>query len=158
MTNKQHDVDTQGKKEQQEAQDRKANRRTLITIVVVALVVCLCAGGWLMWNKHRFATAKETCAQTSDTLRVTMNEYNNLVNTDASDASGITADQVKDPKTVKALAKELEAQAPEYISCAADNMKDYVAITGKLNDQISWYKSHTASLQKAVDAVEASKK
>lgn len=87
-----------------------------------------------------------------------MNEYNNLVNGEANDASNVTDEQVKDPKTVKALAKELKAQAPEYIACAADSMKEYVDITGKLNDQISWYKSHTTSLQKAVDAVESSRK
>lgn len=142
----------------QDAQERKTNHRAVIIIVIMALAICLCAGGWFMWNKHRFAAAKTTCAQTSDTLRVTMNEYNNLVNTDANDASSITAGQVRDPKTVKALAKELEAQAPEYIACPADGTKEYVGITGKLNDQISWYKSHTASLQKAVEAVEASKK
>ncbi|MBW3094999.1 hypothetical protein KIH75_06565 [Bifidobacterium sp. 64T4] len=143
---------------EQNAQEKKANHRALVIIVAVVLVICLCAGGWFMWNKQRFADAKAECAQTSDTLRVAMNDYSDVVNNEASDASDITADQVKDPKTVKALAKELEAQAPEYMACAAESMKEYNEITGKLNEQISWYKSHTASLQKAVKAVEASKK
>ncbi|KFI71674.1 flagellar basal body-associated FliL family protein [Bifidobacterium merycicum] len=142
----------------QDAQEKKANHHALVIIVAVALVICLCAGGWFMWNKQRFANAKAQCAETSDTLRVAMNEYNNLVNNDANDASDITADQVKDPKTVKALAKELEAQAPEYMACAAESMREYNEVTDKLNDQISWYKSHTASLEKAVKAVEASRK
>ena len=36
--------------------------------------------------------------------------------------------------------------------------QEYNEVTDKLNDQISWYKSHTASLEKAVKAVEASRK
>ena len=65
---------------------------------------------------------------------------------------------VKDSSTLDALNKELSVELPVYEGCVADDTAGFKSATDKLNEQTDWYKAHTTSLQKAVDAVNASKK
>lgn len=128
-------------------------------IAAGAVVVLIGAGlgGWHAYTTHELNVAKSACAQASDTLRGAANEYNSLVNGAAADASAIKADQVKDSKTVDALAKALKETAPEYEGCVADGKDRLDAATMKLNSQAKWYESHEKSLTNAVKAVTASK-
>lgn len=128
-------------------------------IAAGAVVVLIGAGlgGWHAYTTHELNVAKSACAQASDTLRGAANEYNSLVNGAAADASAIKADQVKDSKTVDALAKALKETAPGYEGCVADGKDGLDEATVKLNSQAKWYESHEKSLSEAVKAVTASK-
>lgn len=114
-------------------------------------------GGWHAYTTHELNAAKTACAQAGENVREAANAYNLAVNGDAADASVIKVDQVKDAKTVDALAKALKETAPEYEGCVADGKDGLDAATVKLNSQAKWYESHEKSLTEAVKAVTESK-
>ena len=93
----------------------------------------------------------------ADGARGAANDYNAVVNGQAADASAVTVDQVKDARTVDALAKALKTTAPEYEGCLAGSKAGLDEATSKLDRQAAWYKTHAASLGKAVKAVESSR-
>ena len=93
----------------------------------------------------------------ADGARGAANDYNAVVNGKAASASAVTADQVKDARTVDALAKALKTRTPEYEGCVAGSKAGLDEATSKLDRQAAWYKTHTASLGKAVKAVESSR-
>lgn len=93
----------------------------------------------------------------ADGARGAANDYNAVVNGKAADASAVTVDQVKDARTVDALAKALKTTAPEYEGCLAGSKAGLDEATSKLDRQAAWYKTHAASLGKAVKAVESSR-
>ena len=132
----------------------------LAPVAVGCVLVLLAVGGvagYRMWSARELAEAKEACAVAADGARGAANDYNALVNGKAADASAVTADQVKDARTVDALAKALKTTAPEYEGCVADSKAGLDEATSKLDRQAAWYKTHAASLGKAVKAVESSR-
>lgn len=145
--------------ESTESTMRRRPKWLVPAIAAGAIVVLIGAGlgGWHAYTTHELNVAKSACAQASDTLRGAANEYNSLVNGAAADASAIKADQVKDSKTVDALAKALKETAPGYEGCVTDGKDGLDAATVKLNSQAKWYESHEKSLSEAVKAVTASK-
>lgn len=124
---------------------------------VLALLAVGGVAGYRMWSARELAEAKEACAVAADGARGAANDYNALVNGKAADASAVTADQVKDARTVDALAKALKTTAPEYEGCLAGSKAGLDEATSKLDRQAAWYKTHAASLGKAVKAVESSR-
>ena len=106
----------------------------------------------------QYNNAVAACAAASENVRNATNDYNNLVNGDASEAAALTKKDVKDASTLDALNKELSVELPVYEGCVADDTAGFKSATAKLNEQADWYKAYTQSLQKAVDAVNASKK
>ncbi|MDU5356281.1 MAG: hypothetical protein E6145_11325 [Bifidobacterium longum] len=132
----------------------------LAPAAVGCVLVLLAVGGvagYRMWSARELAEAKEACAVAADGARGAANDYNALVNGKAADASAVTADQVKDARTVDALAKALKTTAPEYEGCLAGSKAGLDEATSKLDRQAAWYKTHAASLGKAVKAVESSR-
>ncbi|MDL5500398.1 hypothetical protein QSU98_03875 [Bifidobacterium longum] len=124
------------------------------------VLVLLAVGGVVgcrVWSARELAEAKEACAVAADGARGAANDYNAVVNGQAADASAVTVDQVKDARTVDALAKALKTTAPEYEGCVADSKAGLDEATSKLDRQAAWYKTHAASLGKAVKAVESSR-
>ena len=93
----------------------------------------------------------------ADGARGAANDYNAVVNGQAADASAVTVDQVKDARTVDALAKALKTTVPEYEGCLAGSKAGLDEATSKLDRQAAWYRTHAASLGKAVKAVESSR-
>ena len=93
----------------------------------------------------------------ADGVRGAANDYNAVVNGKAASASAVTVDQVKDARTVDALAKALKTTAPEYEGCLAGSKAGLDEATSKLDRQAAWYRTHAASLGKAVKAVESSR-
>lgn len=132
----------------------------LAPAAVGCVLVLLAVGGvagYRMWSARELAEAKEACAVAADGARGAANDYNAVVNGQAADASAVTADQVKDARTVDALAKALKTTAPEYEGCLAGSKAGLDEATSKLDRQAAWYKTHAASLGKAVKAVESSR-
>lgn len=132
----------------------------LAPAAVGCVLVLLAVGGvagYRMWSARELAEAKEACAVAADGARGAANDYNAVVNGQAADASAVTVDQVKDARTVDALAKALKTTAPEYEGCLAGSKAGLDEATSKLDRQAAWYKTHTASLGKAVKAVESSR-
>ena len=124
---------------------------------VLALLAVGGVAGCRVWSARELAEAREACAVAADGVRGAANDYNAVVNGQAADASAVTADQVKDARTVDALAKALKTTAPEYEGCVADSKAGLDEATSKLDRQAAWYKTHAASLGKAVKAVESSR-
>ena len=124
---------------------------------VLALLAVGGVAGCRVWSARELAEAKEACAVEADGARGAANDYNAVVNGQAADASAVTVDQVKDARTVDALAKALKTTVPEYEGCVADSKAGLDEATSKLDRQAAWYKTHTASLGKAVKAVESSR-
>lgn len=132
----------------------------LAPVAAGCVLVLLAVGGVAgcrMWSARELAEAKEACAVAADGVRGAANDYNALVNGKAADASAVTVDQVKDARTVDALAKALKTTAPEYEGCLAGSKAGLDEATSKLDRQAAWYKTHAASLGKAVKAVESSR-
>lgn len=132
----------------------------LAPVAAGCVLVLLAVGGvagYRMWSARELAEAKEACAVAADGARGAANDYNALVNGKAADASAVTVDQVKDARTVDALAKALKTTVPEYEGCVADSKAGLDEATSKLDRQAAWYKTHAASLGKAVKAVESSR-
>lgn len=133
----------------------------LAPVAAGCVLVLLAVGGvagYRMWSARELAEAKEACAVAADGARGAANDYNAVVNGQAADASAVTVDQVKDARTVDALAKALKTTAPEYEGCVADSKAGLDEATSKLDRQAAWYKTHAASLGKAVKAVDGSVK
>ena len=132
----------------------------LAPVAVGCVLVLLAVGGVVgcrVWSARELAEAREACAVAADGARGAANDYNALVNGKAADASAVAADQVKDARTVDALAKALKTTVPEYEGCVADSKAGLDEATSKLDRQAAWYKTHTGSLSKAVRAVESSR-
>lgn len=132
----------------------------LAPAAVGCVLVLLAVGGvagYRMWSARELASARTACAVAADGARGAANDYNAVVNGKAADASAVAVDQVKDARTVDALAKALKTTAPEYEGCVADSKAGLDEATSKLDRQAAWYKTHAASLGKAVKAVESSR-
>lgn len=132
----------------------------LAPVAVGCVLALLAVGGVVgcrVWSARELAEAREACAVAADGVRGAANDYNALVNGQAADASAVTADQVKDARTVDALAKALKTTVPEYEGCLAGSKAGLDEATSKLDRQAAWYRTHAASLGKAVKAVESSR-
>ena len=96
----------------------------LAPAAVGCVLVLLAVGGvagYRVWSARELASARTACAVAADGVRGAANDYNAVVNGQAADASAVTVDQVKDARTVDALAKALKTTAPEYEGCVADS-------------------------------------
>lgn len=132
----------------------------LAPVAVGCVLVLLAVGGVAgcrVWSARELAEAREACAVAADGARGAANDYNAVVNGQAADASAVTVDQVKDARTVDALAKALKTTVPEYEGCLAGSKAGLDEATSKLDRQAAWYRTHAASLGKAVKAVESSR-
>lgn len=132
----------------------------LAPAAVGCVLVLLAVGGVAgcrVWSARELAEAREACAVAADGVRGAANDYNAVINGQAADASAVTVDQVKDARTVDALAKALKTTVPEYEGCLAGSKAGLDEATSKLDRQAAWYKTHAASLGKAVKAVESSR-
>ena len=127
----------------------------IIAVVVVAIIVVAGVFGFRAYSDAQYNNAVAACAAASENVRNATNDYNNLVN---GEAAALTKKDVKDASTLDALNKELSVELPVYEGCVADDTAGFKSATAKLNEQADWYKAYTQSLQKAVDAVNASKK
>lgn len=132
----------------------------LAPVAAGCVLVLLAVGGVAgcrVWSARELASARAACAVAADGVRGAANDYNAVVNGKAASASAVTADQVKDARTVDALAKALKTTAPEYEGCVAGSKAGLDEATSKLDRQAAWYRTHAASLGKAVKAVESSR-
>ena len=132
----------------------------LAPVAAGCVLVLLAVGGVAgcrVWSARELAEAREACAEAADGARGAANDYNAVVNGKAADASAVTVDQVKDARTVDALAKALKTTVPEYEGCLAGSKAGLDEATSKLDRQAAWYRTHAASLGKAVKAVESSR-
>lgn len=132
----------------------------LAPVAAGCVLVLLAVGGVVgcrVWSARELAEAREACAVAADGVRGAANDYNAVVNGKAADASAVTVDQVKDARTVDALAKALKTTVPEYEGCLAGSKAGLDEATSKLDRQAAWYRTHAASLGKAVKAVESSR-
>ncbi len=139
----------------------KANRKRLTVIIAAVCAVVLVAagvGGWVAWSRHELSVAQDDCAQASQTVKSVRAEYARLVaGDDVKTASAVTVEQVKDAKTVETLAAAVKASVPKSVACPVKDVKAVQAMTGKLKEQAKWFKTHKASLSKAVKQVNSSK-
>lgn len=96
------------------------------------------------------------CAEASEALRVAQNKYNTLHDGKAAEAAKITDRQVEDAKTVAALAAAYKEEAPGLAACNVQGVDRLREATAQIDKDAAWYDTHTASLSKAVNAVNKS--
>lgn len=138
-----------------------SHKKKRIVIGVSALLVAiLAAGGAVAIYQHsvsaQLVEAKEACAQASETLRVARNKYDTLHDRDAAEAVKITGKQVEDGDTVTVLAAAYKETVPDLAACNVDGVDGLREATAQIDKDAAWYGTHTASLSKAVDAVNES--
>ncbi|RSX51716.1 hypothetical protein D2E25_1691 [Bifidobacterium goeldii] len=151
---------TPDKKELAVATEAKNKKKTgIIVAAVVAVVIVIAAvAGWALTRGDDLESLKAQCATASEELRLAQNDYNNLLNGDAAEASAYTKDDVKDASTISALADEMSVEVPELAACNVDTAEEFKAQNQKIADNTTWYQEHTKSLDKAVKAVNNSLK
>ena len=103
------------------------------------------------------AEARADCAAESERLHVATTAYNALLNGKAASMAKTDVKSVKDTKTLDALSKAMKASAPKTVSCKADSRPGVQDATKGITANASWYKAHTKSLNRLVNAVETSK-
>ena len=91
----------------------------IIAVVVVAIIVVAGVFGFRAYSDAQYNNAVAACATASENVRNATNDYNNLVNGDASEAAALTKKDVKDASTLDALNKELSVELPVYEGCVA---------------------------------------
>ncbi len=138
-----------------------SHKKKRIVIGVSALLVAiLAAGGAVAIYQHsvsaQLVEAKEACAQASETLRVARNKYDTLHDRDAAEAVKITGKQVEDGDTVTVLAAAYKETVPDLAACNVDGVDGLREVTAQIDKDAAWYSTHTASLSKAVAAVNKS--
>ena len=106
----------------------------IIAVVVVAIIVVAGVFGFRAYSDAQYNNAVAACATASENVRNATNDYNNLVNGDASEAAALTKKDVKDASTLDALNKELSVELPVYEGCVADDTAGFKSATAKLNE------------------------
>lgn len=122
-----------------------------ITGIVMAIVF-----GVRQHSEHQLVQAQELCQQVGATVQKKAAAYQTYANGEAASAKSITAAQVEDGTTVTELTQELTAAVPQTVKCSANTVAQFNAQTAKLNEQITWYDEHQASLEEAVRHVQDS--
>ena len=129
---------------------------------IIVLIAAVLLAGVLVWwcvdahQNNRLVEAKSMCAEASEALRVAQNKYNTLHDGKAAEAAKITDRQVEDAKTVAALAAAYKEEAPDLAACNVQGVDRLREARERIDKNTAWYDTHTASLTKAVDAVNAS--
>lgn len=135
-------------------------RRTVAVVAAVCAAVLAVGGivGYKAWTDHETTLASQECQDASVAADKARTSYAQLVDGDAADMAKTTSGQVRDSKTVDALAKALQESEPKTASCKADDSKSgYAAASETLAKNKTWYESHTKSLKSAVGRVSDSK-
>ena len=129
---------------------------------IIVLIAAVLLAGVLVWwcvdahQNNRLVEAKSMCAEASEALRVAQNKYNTLHDGKAAEAAKITDRQVEDAKTVAALAAAYKEEAPDLAACNVQGVDRLREARERIDKNAAWYDTHTASLSKAVDAVNES--
>ncbi|MFK3575504.1 colicin transporter [Bifidobacterium thermacidophilum] len=142
----------------------KPSRKRLVAAAVAVVLVLAGMGGVALW-RHRQAEerealeltqARDRCAKTADARRLAQNDWQALVDGDAAAMAKTDKASVKDTGTLDKLRGELDAKTPTAAACTGDTASRVDAKTRRVGQETAWYRRHTASLTKAVKAVETS--
>lgn len=143
---------------------KPSRKRLVAAAVAVVLVLAGMGGGIALW-RHRQAVEREAlelaqartrCAKTADARRLAQNEWQALVDGDAAAMAKTDKASVKDTGTLDKLRGELDAKTPTTAACTGGTASRVDAKTRRVGQETAWYRRHTASLTKAVKAVETS--
>ena len=143
---------------------KPSRKRIVAAAVAVVLVLAGMGGGIALWRHQQaverealeLAQARTRCAKTADARRLAQNEWQALVDGDAAAMAKTDKASVKDTGTLDKLGKELDAKAPATAACTGGTASQVDAKTRRVGQETAWYRRHTASLTKAVKAVETS--
>lgn len=143
---------------------KRPRKRLVAAAVAVVLVLAGMGGGVALW-RHRqaeerealeLAQARDRCAKTADARRLAQNDWQALVDGDAATVAKTDKASVKDTGTLDKLRGELDATTPTTAACTGGTASRVDAKTRRVGQETAWYRRHTASLTKAVKAVETS--
>lgn len=143
---------------------KPSRKRIVAAAVAVVLVLAGMGGGIALWRHQQaverealeLAQARTRCAKTADARRLAQNDWQALVDGDAAAMAKTDKASVKDTGTLDKLGKELDAKAPATAACTGGMASQVDAKTRHVSGETAWYRRHTASLTKAVKAVETS--
>lgn len=143
---------------------KPSRKRLVAAAVAVVLVLAGMGGGIALWRHQQaverealeLAQARTRCAKASDARRLAQNEWQALVDGDAAAMAKTDKASVKDTGTLDKLRGELDAKTPTTAACTGGTASRVDAKTRRVSGETAWYRRHTASLTKAVKAVETS--
>ena len=143
---------------------KRSRKRIVAAAVAVVLVLAGVGGGVALW-RHQQAVEREAlelvqargrCAKAADARRLAQNEWQALVDGDAAAVAKTDKASVKDTGMLDKLRGELDAKTPATAACTGGTASRVDAKTRHVSGETAWYRRHTASLTKAVKAVETS--
>lgn len=143
---------------------RRPRKRLVAAAVAVVLVLAGMGGGIALWRHQQaeerealeLTQARDRCAKASDARRLAQNDWQALVDGDAVTVAKTDKASVKDTGTLDKLRGELDAKTPTTAACTGGTASRVDAKTRRVGQETAWYRRHTASLTKAVKAVETS--
>ncbi len=130
----------------------------------VAVAVLAAGGIWWAVAAHntrtQLAAAQQACEQAANEYATARKTYDDALKDKAVVAAlKITDKQVKDTKTVIALAKDSKAETPKTVTCPTGSTSkgEVDKATDAIADAASWYTSHTTTIKDDAAKVTASK-
>ncbi|WP_052400139.1 hypothetical protein, partial [Bifidobacterium bombi] len=127
-------------------------------VVAIALVVGLCAAGWLLWQHHEDTQAGRQCTQARVTALKARKDYESLLaGKQVKEAKSVTGEQVKDAKGVTALTDDLKRTEPAMPSCPTGKRDSVLETSGRLGQAEAWYTKQIKTVKTDVKKVLASR-
>ncbi|KFF30767.1 hypothetical protein [Bifidobacterium bombi] len=142
-----------------EPSDERRNAfKPVAAVVAIALVVGLCAAGWLLWQHHEDTQAGRQCTQARVTALKARKDYESLLaGKQVKEAKGVTGEQVKDAKGVTALTDDLKRKEPAMPSCPTGKRDSVLETSGRLGQAEAWYTKQIKTVKTDVKKVLASR-
>ena len=138
-----------------------STHRNASIIVMLCLAIVFAAGAALLvhnMNVSHLTHARHMCAAASDKLRIAMNTYTYLHDSEASKAYHLGTYDVQDPNVLVQFAKEYEEKAPEITGCNADSVEELQRRTGRIMENTGWYTTHHDRLKELTELVNESRR
>lgn len=145
--------------------DGTRRRRTVVVAVVAVIVLAMAGLAWWVAASHqartRLAVARESCVQAQADYTANRRTYEDASKDKTFEtAVKIEANQVRDTKTVEALATARNAKAPaSTVACPADgaDAAQFEAASQAMRDASGWYAAQSGRILDAANKVVASR-
>ena len=139
-----------------------STHRNASIIVMLCLAIVFAAGAALIvhnMNVSHLTHARHMCAAASDKLRIAMNTYTYLHDSEASKAYHLGTYDVQDPNCARSNSPRNMRRRPRKITgCNADSVEELQRRTGRIMENTGWYTTHHDRLKELTELVNESRR